>query len=62
MTSPALGFSSDWFLRRTRVNSNAECVTMRLSSAEDEMNLVAYLLVAYLKEVAHGCTVPKFDG
>lgn len=57
MTSPALGFSSDWFLRRTRVNSNAECVTMRLSSAEDEMNLVAYL-----KEVAHGCTVPKFDG
>ena len=57
MTSPALGFSSDWFLRRTRVNSNAECVTMRLSSAEDEMNLVAYL-----KEVAHGCTVQKFDG
>ena len=50
-------FSSDWFLRRMCVNSNGECVTMRLFSAEDNMDLVSYL-----KEVAHGCTVPKFDG
>ena len=49
--------SSDWFLRRTRVNSNAECVTMRLSSAKDNIHLVSYL-----KEVTHGGTVSKFDG